>query len=87
MFEVVILNLKDKTFIVYVISFTSFNIHNSNIHHFYKAQIISLKVNKTFTAIFSKYVNFVDIFSLDLIVKFSKYIKINDYTINLIDDK
>lgn len=37
--------------------------------------------------ILSDYANFIDVFSLILIVKFLKYTEINDNTIKLIDDK
>lgn len=34
-----------------------------------------------------KYTDFVNVFSLDLAAKLSKYTEINDYAINLIDNK
>ena len=45
-----------------------------------------LKTDKALTKVFSKYANFTDVFSPKLAVKFSKYIKINNYAIELVND-
>lgn len=45
----------------------------------------SLKADNAPISILFEYVNFIDIFSKDLIVKLPKYIINNNYTINLVD--
>ena len=52
-----------------------------------KAQIAHLKVDEAFTKVLSKYTDFADVFSSKLVVKLPKYIKINNYTIKLVDDQ
>ena len=52
-----------------------------------KAQIANLKVDKAFTKVPSKYVDFVNVFSLKLIVKLSKHMGVNNYTIRLVDNQ
>ncbi len=51
-----------------------------------KAQIAHLKVNKAFIEVISKYADFADIFLPKLAIKLFKYIEINNYTIELVDD-
>lgn len=81
-FIAAIFNLDDETFIVYI-TFPA----NSNIYLFYKVWIVLLKVDKAPTIILLGYIDFVNIMSLDLVTKLPKYTKINNYTINLIDQK
>lgn len=81
-FTTAVFDSEDKTFIIYMVSLTS-----SNIHLFYKIKIVLLKVDETPTIIFSEYSDFTDIFFPKLVVKLLKYTKINNYVINLIDDK
>ena len=75
-------NLKNRAFVIYIV----FISQDSNIHPFCKAYIASLKVGKAFNSVLSKYTNFVDILFKNLIAKHLKYIRINNYTINLIKD-
>lgn len=42
-----------------------------------------MKANEAFISVFSKYADFLDVFLKNLVAKFQKYIKINNYTINL----
>ena len=51
-----------------------------------KVQIAYLKTDKAFIKIFSKYVNFANVFLLKLAIELPKHMGINDYTIELIDD-
>lgn len=81
-FAAIALNPKDKTFVVHIASFISFDILS-----FQKIQLALLKANKSSSIIFLKYSEFVDISSLKLIAKLSKYIKINNHIIDLIDGK
>lgn len=86
-FVIIIFDPEDQTFIIYIMSLINFNIYNSNIYSFCKVQIVSLKANKTSIVIFSKNVDFIDIFSLKLIAKLPKYNTINNHIIDLIDNK
>ncbi len=51
------------------------------------AQIVHLKVDEAPTKVSSQYADFADVFSPKLAIKLSKHIKINDYTIKLVDDQ
>ena len=55
-------------------------------HPLKKAQIVYLKASKAPTKVSNEYVNFANVFSPKLAIKLVKYIKINDHTIELIDD-
>lgn len=44
-----------------------------------------LLISNTFRAVFSKYANVIDIFYLEFVAKFPKYIQINNHLINLVD--
>ena len=55
-------------------------------HLLKKAQIAHLKVNKASTKVFSKYADFADVFLPKLAAELLKHIRINDYTIKLIND-
>ena len=50
-------------------------------------QIKALLFNKTFIKILAEYFNYSNIFSIENITKLPKYIKINNYTIKLEEDK
>lgn len=83
MFIVAALDLRHETFLVYI----TFIDQNSDIYPFYKAQIDFKKANNTFISVLSKYTYFVHIFSKCQVVKLLEYIKIHNYTINLIKDQ
>ena len=55
-------------------------------HPLRKTQIAHLKADKALIKVSSKYAYFVDIFLLKLAAELSKYMRINDYAIKLIDD-
>lgn len=82
-FATIAFYLDDKIFIVYVAFFISLD----PIYHFYNTQIPFLKADKTFSVIPIEHTDFVDIFSLILTTKLLEYIKINNYIINLLDNK
>ena len=82
------LDLKHETFIVQIASFDSAAFFNStmldtNIYLSNRPQIAGFIDEEAFTKIFNKYVNFADVFFLDLMSKLPKHIKINDHTIKL----
>ena len=47
-------------------------------------QIAFLKVDEPFIFVSSKYINFADVFSKNLVIKLVKYIRINNHTIKFI---
>lgn len=55
-------------------------------HLLKKAQIAYLKLDEASTQVFSKYVDYADVFSSKLAIKLSKYTEINNYIIKLLDD-
>ena len=75
----------DKNFKTFVIHVASLNSILLNIYPFHRPQISGLITKKALTKVPNKYVNFVDIFSLDLVSKLSEYIEINDHAIELVD--
>lgn len=73
-------DLKDKAFVIHIVSISLYlDIYLSN-----KVLIASLKADEVSTSILSEYADFANIFFKDLVVELSKYIKINNYTIDLI---
>ena len=88
-FTIAIPNPEYKTFIVHIISLNcrpfvaslSSNLLNADIYTFYRPQISGLIAKKTCTKVSNKYVNFADIFSLDLAFKLPNHTGINDYAI------
>lgn len=83
-FAIIVLNLNDKTFIVYIAYFASLDL---KIHLFCRVQKAFLKTNETFIAILANYINFISVLSLDLSVELLNYTIIKNYTFELIDDK
>ena len=83
-FVATILNPKHEIFIVHVafLSSTLLNVHLSC-----KFQISGLIAEEASTKVLNKYINFVDIFSLDLVSELPKYIKINNHTIKLVESQ
>lgn len=83
MFAATTLNTNDATFVLYIASFTIFDL---DIYLFCKAQIVPLIVDEVFIMILSQYIDFVDNFSLNLVAELSEYIKINNNLIDLVDN-
>ena len=55
------------------------------VYHSEKVLIISFIFKKV--TIYNKYSDFVNIFSFNSIIEFLKYTSLNDYSIDLVDDK
>ena len=83
-FAIGALNPKYKIFIVYIAAFSVDS--DDEVHPSKKAQIAHLIANEVLIKVFSKYTDFADVFLPKLVVKLLKYIKINNYTIELIDN-
>ena len=75
------LNADSRIFIVYLASLAKPTI--IPIYSFYKAQVALLISAKIYT----KYFDFLNIFSSDSAAKLSEYTGINNYSINLLKDK
>ena len=80
------LDLEHKTFVIEV-TFFSFTPFDANVHLFRRPQISGLIVKKAPIKIFDKYVDFTNVFSLDLAFKLSKHPSINNHTIKLGDSQ
>ena len=78
------LNLEHKAFIVYI-AILDIDL-GDEVYPSKEAQIAHLKANKAFIKVFSKYINFVDIFSSKLAVELLEYTKINNHVIKLVDN-
>ena len=80
------LDPKNETFVVHVVSH-SFDVSPSssplefNIHPFRRSQVSELIIKEAFTKVPAKYLDFADVFSLDLISELPKYTEINDHAI------
>ena len=61
----------------------NFSLLNADVHLFRRPQIVGLIAKEAPTKVFAEYLDFADVFSLDLVSKLLKYSKINDYTIEL----
>ena len=79
-----------KIYVVHVGS-VSFNASLSssllNVYPFQRSQISGLIADKGLTKVPAEYSDFADIFSLDLAFKLSEHTRINDHTIELVDDQ
>lgn len=67
-FATAIFDLEYETFLVYVVLLNSTMFINANIHPSCKCQIANLITKKTLIKMLVKYVNFVNIFSPDLVL-------------------
>ena len=77
------LNINNEIFVIYVVlSATSITIL---IYFSHQDQVASLTKEKT--GIFVEYSDFFDVFFSDSVTELLEYTKINDYRINLLDNK
>lgn len=67
---------------VYITSLAIFKEFYSSL----RTQIVSLKINETFTTSSLEHSNLVDIFSSELVLELSEYTRINNHTINLVNN-
>lgn len=76
-----VLNEKYKIFVIYIITFNV----DLNVYLFCQVQITLLDIQKGI--IFFKYIKYTNVFLLDSTIEFFKYNGINNYSINLINNK
>ena len=81
-FAAAALNPEYKTYVVYVIFLSSTPL---NVHLPQRPQISGLNAKKATTKIPNEYADFVNVFSPDLASKFSKYTRINNNAIKLVN--
>ena len=89
-FATVVFDLEYEIYVVHVGSVSFVALPNSsppkpNIHPFCRPQVSSLIAKEDLTKVSNKYVDFVDIFSPDLVSKLPKYTEINNHAIKLVD--
>ena len=80
-FTIAALNEEDETFVVHIAALSV----DSNVHPSRQAQIALLDVEEVIIP--SEYTEYTDVFSSDSAAEPPKHTDINDYSINLIDDK
>ena len=83
-FAIATLNPKYEIFVVHVASYSSTPL---NVYPSRKSQISGLIAKKTSTRIPNKYVDFTNVFSLDLAFELFEQIGINDHAIELVDSQ
>lgn len=83
MFSTATFSLNQEFFMIYIVVFSLV----SEIHSFYIAHLVFFLADNAPTLVFFKYINFIDIFSPEFILKLSKYTRINYRPMNLIDDR
>ncbi len=76
--------MEHKAFIIYVATLSVDS--DDEVHPSKKAQIAHLKVVKAPSKVPSKYADFANVFSSKLVAKLLEYMRINDHTIELVDD-
>ena len=80
------LDLGYETFVVHVVSFGSAsNDQKDNIHLSYRVQIAVFVANESPMLISTKYLDFANVFSLQLLSELFEYTEINDQVIELVD--
>ena len=84
-FAAAILDPEHELFVVHV-SALSVNL-GDEVHPLKKAQIAYLKIDEAIINILSKYTDFAVVISPKLAAKLSKHMGINDYAIELVDDR
>ena len=84
-FVVAALDPEHEAFVVHVVTLSVDS--GDEMHPLRRTQIAHLKADKAFSEVPSKYADFADIFSLKLAAELPKHTRINDYAIELVDDR
>ena len=89
-FAIAALDPESEIFIVYVMSLSSdvlpsFFLFELDIYPFRRPQVSDLIAEEASTKVFAGYLDFVNVFSLDLASKLLKYIGINNHAMKLVD--
>ena len=86
-FAAAALNPEHETYIVYVVSFWSTLLVSLDVYPSREPQISGLIAKEAPTKVPAEYLDFADIFSLDLAIKLPKHTEINTHTIDLEEGK
>ena len=91
-FAVTSLNPEYETYIVYIGLVSSVILPSSfplklNVYPSRRTQVSDLIAEKALIKVLDKYVNFADVFSLDLISKLPKHTRINDHAIKQVNSQ
>ena len=91
-FAAITLDPESETFVIYIVSLSSDVSPSSSslgldIHPFRRPQISDLIAKEAITKVLVKYLDFTDVFSLDLASELFEYIGINDHAIKLVDNQ
>ena len=86
-FAAATLDPEHETYVVYVASLSSIPLASLNFHHFWEPQISGLIAKEAPTKVPTEYLDFADIFSLDLATELSKHTEINTHAIDLEENK
>lgn len=84
-FVIAVFNPKYEVFIVYIAALSIDS--GDEVYPSRRAQIVHLKTDEAFFKVFSKYIDFTDVFFPKLATELLEYIRINNYAIELVDDK
>lgn len=82
-FAAIAFDWNDKTFVIYVIFIANLD----SVYFSCRAQIVSLKFDKTPIVFLSEYIDFANVFFLVIVIELLKHTEINDHTIELINSK
>ena len=86
-FAAAVLDLEHETYVVLIASLNSALLIAFNVHPFQRSQIFGLIGKKAPTKIPAKYLDFADIFPLDLVSELPEHTEINNHAIKLVDDQ
>lgn len=82
-FTIATLDLEYELFLIDISFFTNSDL-DLEIYFFQRTLIAFTKAHEISTSILLEYPDFINLFSKDLVVKFSEYIGINNYTIDIV---
>ena len=87
-FAAAALNPEHETYVIHVASLSfALLITSFNVHPFWRPQISGLIAKEAPTKVFAEYLDFADVFSLNLATKLLEYTEINTHVVNLKEDK
>lgn len=84
-FATIFVDPNNESFVIHIAFLASFNL-GLEIYLFCRAQIVSLRFDEALISVSSKYTDYKDGFSKNLVGKLPEYIEIDNHAINLIKD-
>ena len=89
-FTAIALDPEHETFVIHIVSLSFVMLPSFSpldVHPFCKLQIAGLIAKEVFTKVSNKFIDFADVFSLDLASKLPKHTGINNHTIKLVNSQ